>query len=402
MNNHALQAGEKAAFHGMLHLIIIGGLKLIGGILTGITVLIADAISTFSDILGLFASYLGLSLSRKSATKDFEYGYYKTETFATLIVSLSIVYLGYVIARKAANTFFYPEVGEHFPFAVTITVISAYFSYKLYKELYHHGEEINSYSLKANARDKLMDTFAEIGVLISIVANYRGIPYVEGVVTMLIAVFILKEGLISTKNSIFFLLDFWDDPVLLKKIRHVLNLEKDLVVSVKRLRLRRAGTFIFGEAFIEINPFAGLNDLREELDLLSEKIKKLNPYIKDFSIFTHISKSEKLKVAVPIEKGRLLSAKVASTLKRTNAYLFANIKNGKITRFYTKKLKLQDKKPVELANFLNAEKIQILIDNNLDSLIYYNLRRIHHILIYPNFADVRKVESTLKLLLIDT
>ena len=44
---------------------------------------------------------------------------------------------------------------------------------------------------------------------------------------------------------------------------------------VKKLRLRRAGNFIFGESFVEINPFAGIEDLREELDLLQGKSKIL-------------------------------------------------------------------------------------------------------------------------------
>ena len=264
------------------------------------------------------------------------------------------------------------------------------------------GLKTNSLSLVANARDKKMDVIVSIGVLISIIANYQNIPYVEGVVSTLIALFILKEGILSTKESVFYLLDYWNDPGLVKKIKKILKEEKKLVLDVKNLRLRRAGTFVFGEVFIELNPFAGVQDYRDEIDLLQEKIKALNPYIKDFSIFSHIPQFKAMKVAVPIQSGRSLKAKVASALADTNAYLFANIKNHKIKNFYVKKIKKSQKRNTEFAKFLSAEKANIVIDNDINSLTYYSLRHNYQIMVYPNFSDVGTAEKTLKLLLIDT
>lgn len=402
MNKNNLIEGEKAALHGMLHLIALGVIKMTAGLITGMTVIIADAISTFADVLGLFASYMGLHLSQKTADKKFEYGYYKIETFAALLVSIGIIYLGYVILRDSVPTFFSPTAGEFRSLAITTTVIAIIHSARLGQALTVAGKKVNSLSLLANARDKKLDVIAGGGVLLSIIANYQGIPYVEGVVTSIIALVILSGGLTSAKESLFFLLDYWDDPKLYKKIQAVFSKEKDIVTEVKKLRLRRAGTFIFGEAFIEINPFSGIQDLREEIELLSQKIEDLDPYIKDFVIYSHIPDSKNVKIAVPIKKGTTLEASVASTIKETSAYLFADIKKGKISDFYVKPLKKEQKKPVELANFLKAEKVNILIDNKLNSILYYNLRRTHHILIYPNFSDIKRVKDTITLLLIDT
>lgn len=402
MNKTALKEGEKVSKYAMGSLLLLGTLKLAAGLLTGMNVIIADAISTFADTLGLFASYFGLRLSRKSADKKFEYGYYKIETFAALLVSLGTIYAGYAILSKAINNIGVLKEGVHKPFAITATIIAIAFSIRLYKKLKRTGEKVNSLSLLANARDKKMDVFAGFIVLVSIVANYQQIPYVESVVTILISLLILKVGLSSTKESLFFLLDYWDNPSLVRKIRKEFRKEKDLITRVNKIRLRRAGTFIFGEAFVELNPFAGIKDLREELDLLKDKIMKLDPYIRDFPIYTHITKAENIKIAVPIESGRSLKAKVASTLKKTSAYLFARVSKGKITDYYVKKLSEKDKEPVEFAEFLKKEKVKIIINNKLHSLIYYNLRRTHHIQIYPNLAGIKTAEEAIKLLLIDT
>ncbi len=402
MNNKAILEGEKVAKQAIFGLIFLGIMKAAAGIVTGMTVIIADALATFTDVLGVFASYIGLKLSRKTADKNFEYGYYKIETFAAFAISVGILILGIVIFQKGLEAFQNPEPGHYRYFAITSTFFAIWHSLRLSKRLEDAGKRVNSLSLLASARDKKMDVLAGIGVLLSIIANYKNIPYVEGIVTIIISLIIFKEGVFSTKESLFFLLDYWDDPKLVKQIKAIFRKEKDLILNVKKLRLRRAGTFIFGEAFVEINPFAGIQDLREELRLLKTQIEELNPYIKDFSIYTNINDNDDPKIAVPIQSGTTLNAKVASTLKQTTAYLFANVKNGKIKDFYIKKLGHDKKSPVALAEFLKKEDVNILVDNNLNSLVYYNLRRTHHILIYPNFSDIKTAKDTIQLLLIDT
>lgn len=400
MNTEVLLEGEKTAKNAIIYLIFLSILKVTVGIITGMSVIIADAINTIANILGIFASYIGLKLSRKSESKKFEYGYYKIETFAALLVSLGIIYVGYVILTQSIRTFSSIQTGEFRSAAIITTILAIFHSAVLSRKLEKAGRKANSLSLLANARNKRVNIFEGFIVLVSIIANYQKIPYVEGVAMGMIAILILIEGARSTKESLFFLLDYWDNPKMVKKIRKILNQENDLISNVKKLRLRRAGTFIFGEAFVEINPYAGIEDLREELNILQRKIKEIDPYIKNFSIYTHISKTDRLKVAIPIKEGKGLNGKVANSLRETKKYLFALIIDGKIKNTYERALKMKD--PTDLADFLKKEKINIVINNNLNSLVYYNLRRTHHILVYPNFSNIQKAEDTIKLLMIDT
>jgi cation diffusion facilitator family transporter len=402
MNTHALMEGEKLAKTSATHLLIFGGVKLLAGLVTGMTVIFADAINTLATVLAIFASYIGLKLSRRTADKHFEYGYHRIETFAAFLVSLGIVYLGYVMLSKSIVTIGETAAGSFRPFAITTTVLAMIHSYRLSKELKKMGEKTNSLSLMANARSKKMELFAGLGVLISIIANYNNIPYVEGTVSVVISLIILKEGLSSTKESLFFLLDYWDDPILSHKIKKALRHEKDLVLRVNKVRLRRAGAFIFGEAFIDINPFAGIRDLREELEILEQNICSMNSHIKDFAIFTHVSNVDKVLIAIPIKKKKDLNSEIAANLKETVAYLFVTLHNKKIGKHRVKDLAESQKNIIGLDEFLTKEKINILVDNKLSSLVYFNLRETHHIVIYPNFPDIKTVKQILDLMLIDT
>ncbi len=394
--------GEKAARKGIFTLLSLGILKLAAGLTTGIGVIIADAISTFADTLGVFASYIGLKLSKKTADTSFAYGYYKFETLSAFLISLGIVYMGYKTISTSIINFNHLEKGDNHLIALSVTIVAILVSYYLSSMLLRAGEKANSLALKASAQDKKMDVVSSFVILLSIFANYKGIPYIESVVSIIIGLFILKVGVTSAKDSLFFLLDYWNDPLLTRKIKKILLAENDLIQQVKKIRLRRAGTFIFGEAFVEINPFSDIQDLRSELAILQSKIENLSPYLRDFPIYSHVPEAKKFKIAIPIKKGRTIKAEVAQNLAETNFYMFVAIQNKAVKSFYLKPLAGNEKKVIQLANFIRKEKVNILLDNKLNSLVYYNLRRSHQVMIFPLFSGVKTANEAVKFILIDS
>jgi len=394
--------GERIAKKSLINLIVMTGLKAIAAYLTGMVVLLADTLSTVTDIISLFASYIGLKLSRKSADKNFGYGYYKVETFGALVVSLLIIYFGYDVFKQAVENLYVEPTGQAHIIGLIVTIVSVFFSISLARKLSDAARKTNSMSLMNNAVDKKLDVIASFAVIASIVANMYNVMYIESVISMVMSVMILKVGVDSTKEALFYMLDYWDDPKMIRKIRRIILHKTDIVLSIKRIRMRRAGTFIFGEAFVEINPFADLINLREQLDIMDSKIKELNPYIKDFTVHTHITKTKKIRMAVPVTgEGSGLNAKIASTLKNTKAYEFIDIRNDKVSKKYRKRLRPEQKGSEAFIEFMKKEKPNIIIDNGLKSLMYYNLRHTNHIRIYPHFSNTKTVDDAVKLMIID-
>jgi len=154
MQNNALLEGERVAKVSIFRLLLLGMLKLTVGLFTGLTVIIADSISTFADTLGVFASYIGLRLSRKTADEHFKYGYYKIETFAALLISLGIIYVGSLILIRSIDTFNLAPTGQHRIYAIFMTIMAIISSYFLFKSLKKAGDAANSLSLIASAQDK--------------------------------------------------------------------------------------------------------------------------------------------------------------------------------------------------------------------------------------------------------
>lgn len=397
-----LKYGSQVALSSIIQIGFLALVKAILGYITGFVVLTADALSSFADFLSLFAAYIGLTLSRHSATKNFKYGYFKAETFAALIAAVVIIYFGIQILIESIQRITNPVEPQHL-FLVFISVfVSVVLSYRLSRKLIKAGERINSLALINNGKDKRMDVIVELAVLFGAVAHIFHFPYVEGIVGVIISFLTLKLGVETAKESLFFLLDYFDNQVLMKKVRRIIRRKSRIVRDIKDIRMRRAGTFVFGEAFLEVNPYAQTKDIRNELKMLRDAIVRSTSYIKEFLIFVDVPYRKKIKVAVPVKANKRLKSEIATSFADTKAYLFIEVENKKIVRYYGKAFNFKVTEINAAKDFLTKEGINVIINNDMHSLLFYELRRLHNIDVYPNFGNVKDAKSIVSLLLIDT
>jgi cation diffusion facilitator family transporter len=397
-----LKYGSRMALIAIAEIVVLAIFKGIVGYMTGMLVLVADALSSGADLLTLFASYVGLKISQRPADKNFKYGYYKAETFAAFVTSMIIMYFGVEIFLESLERIMAQPESSYELLGLASVAVSVIASYHLYSFLQKTGKKINSLALIDTGKEKKMDIFVQAAVLVGIGANYWHIPYLEGIIGMGISAMTLKVGFETAKESLFFLLDYFDDADMIARVKKIISTKSRIVKRIHDVRMRRSGTFIFGEAFLEINPFAQAKDLRNELHNLQEEIKADNKYLKDFLLFADIRKPNVIKVAVPVREDRGLASELAHTFASTRAYVFVDVKNNKIIGSYAMPFTYRENDFSGIIKFLLEGKANVVIDNDMHSLLYYQLRRLNNIEIYPNFSNVLNVENTVKLLLIDT
>lgn len=396
-----LEYGAKVSLIAIVRILALGILKAVVGYTTGMVVLVADALASFSDVLGLFATYIGLKISEKSADKGFRYGYYKVETVTSLIVSAIIIYFGIEILIESIERLQHPAESSNQFLGVFVVIIASVQSIYLAKRLKNAGKKINSTSLLNCGKDKLLDVYVQFAVLGGIAANYFNIPYLEGSIGIGISIMTLKVGYDAAKESLFFLLDYFDDQKLIKTVRKTILKKSKIVQGITDLRMRRAGTFIFGEAVLEINPYTDAKTIRNELKNLNETIINLDEYIKDFALLIAIPKPEKIRVAVPANECKKLNSKLAENMEETTHYIFVDIVNNKVVNTYCKKFTFTPANINKMVDYFIDEKTNIIINSNMHSLLFYNLRHLKNIQVYPNFYNVVDVKSTIKLLMLD-
>ena len=369
-----LVRATRVARNSLFILAALTAVKAFGGYVTNIVPLVGDAIGSFSDIIAMSAIFVGLKLSQQKASNTFKYGYHRVETFISLLISAVIIVAGYKIFVASFERFFVTaQTAAHNVGIVTSMLASAY--------------------------DKRNDAFVSFGVLGSVVADKFKIPYVEGSIGILLAVLILWTGIKHGKDALLYLLDYWDNPRVTAKIRSILEKSK-IVTGVKNIRLRHAGTYIFGEAFLEINPFTDSKDLRDEIHRLDRKVEQNVEHLGDLVLYIDPPKPTLVRVAIPIERDNGLHSEIAEDPTAPFHFLFVEIREGKIQKYFAAPETFTLDKISEIAQFLKNKKTNILISSLIRPLLYYNLR-LNNIKVYPHFLDVKDVENTVKLLLLD-
>jgi len=380
-----LKKGQRTALISSLISLLLAILKGIVGVLSNSVVLIADALESATDIASGLASFFGLRIAQKKPDEKFPYGYYKAENIASLFIGMLIIYAAInLLILSYHRLFTIPEIGYGY-IPLIVVAFSGIISLLTSNYLKKKGNQLNIQSLIANSKDRLKDFF--VSIIIFIVIALKNIPYIEGVVSILISLVILRMGILTARDAIFSLMDVSPSKELEKKVKKIISSISG-VEDVKHIRLRSSGPFIFGECHVKIRKYVNVSRAHEIADNIEEKIKKNVKQIESFTIHVEPFKSSKQKIIIPIKQNKGLDSAVIDHFGRADNFIFVNIDSKKIKSFYVKKNPFKEKKVragLSAVNFVIKEKINLLITQEMGDISFHTLR--------DNLVDIYKTKG---------
>lgn len=394
-----LRRATRVARNSILIIVALAILKGVGGYVTNIVSLTGDAIGSMTDVISNIAIFVGLKLSQHKASEGFKYGYHRLETLISLFISILIIYLGYQIAHESFDRLLHPAQTMQHELGIIAATISIFASLFAFVYQQKTALAINSKALLASAYDKRNDVLVSIGVLASIFADLYKVPYVESIIGFTIAGLILLTGFTYAKDAILYLLDYWDNPEVTRQIRAIIKKSR-IVTGIKNVRLRHAGTYIFGEVFLEVNAFTDAKDLRDELHRLDREIEDNVEHIGDIVIYIDPPKPTTMYVAIPIVEDKGMESTIAENALQHFRFFFVEVMGNVVKHAKSDPREFTIQQSAEIAHFLKEKKTNILISSLITPVLYYNLR-LNNIKVYPHFLDVKDVKNTVKLLLLD-
>ena len=323
-----IKTGEKVARNVSVFTFLLAVSKLIVGLLTNSVALFADSIHSFGDVLPIFAAWVGLKISSRPKTKKFPYGYYKAESLASFLASIFILFLGYEIITRAIGVLNSVSKINYGIEGIIFIVSTIIVSYLLYRYQIFGAKKSNSQALMANAKETIGDVLASIGVLIGFACSIFGIKYIEGIVGILIAIFVFYEGVESTKDSILSLMDMSISKEKIKQIKEIIE-KVPRVKKVENVIGVRTGPFAIVEAKI-ILPNLNLKQAENVKREVEKELNKIS-WIAHSNIIFEIKKNKKL-IAIPVDENEKFSNVFGSS-----PYFLIFEKNGK--KKLVKKLK---------------------------------------------------------------
>ncbi len=223
------KTGKLSGIVGIICNILLCGVKLLIGTVSGSVSITADAMNNLSDATSSVVTLVGFRLAEKPADDDHPYGHARYEYLSGLAVAAMIVVIGFELAKTSLEKILNPtSVAFSIPL---ILVLAGSALVKLWLFWFNRvlGRRIGSDALLATAADSRNDVAATGAVLLAILVEHFTSWKIDGFVGMGVAVFILYSGVSLAKQTISPLLGETASPELQRLILDVVRSEPKIL-----------------------------------------------------------------------------------------------------------------------------------------------------------------------------
>jgi cobalt-zinc-cadmium efflux system protein len=196
--------------------IIITVAQTIGGIISGSLALLSDALHNFSDVVSLVVSYIADRYAKKDASTQRTFGYKRAEIIAAFVNASSLLIVALYLIYEAIQRFLDPQ--EIKSAIVIWLALLGIVANGLSVLLLRKSAKVNM-NMRSAYLHLLTDMTASIAVLVGgLLMKYYGWFWVDSVLTVAIAVYLLFMGYDLLKKSFKVLMLFTPEDIDLVKI----------------------------------------------------------------------------------------------------------------------------------------------------------------------------------------
>ncbi len=268
-----IKHGVLASIFGIIMNLILFILKLIVGILSNSISIIGDAINNLTDMGSSIISFIGFKLSSKPADKEHPYGHQRIEYITSFIISIIIIVVGIELLSTSISKIINKEVVSYNTVTIIILIVSIFL--KLYLSFFNKviGKKINSMTLIAASKDALNDVISTFVILVSALVSIFFKINIDGIMGVLVSLFILYSGIVLVKETIDPLIGEKVDPNLVSEILKEIE-NNDNIIGYHDLMCHSYGpTKIFMSIHAEVDSSKNILFLHEVIDQIEYEIK---------------------------------------------------------------------------------------------------------------------------------
>lgn len=217
------KATKIASFLGIFFNLFLFIIKFITALITSSQAMIADAINSLGDIFSSLMTLIGNKIASKPKDDDHNLGHGKAEYIYSLLISIVIIIVALTLFKDSFESIFNRSNYTFSYLLIIVCIITIVIKLSLFIYTNKLSKSLNSLLLKANSKDHLYDAIITMINLISIFLTNIGIYFVDGVVGVLIATWILISGIKIFKESYDVLMDKSIDNITKGKVLNVVK-----------------------------------------------------------------------------------------------------------------------------------------------------------------------------------
>lgn len=257
--------------------LLLALMKFLLGLMTGSLAVTADAANNLSDAFGSIVSFVSVRMAKRPRDKEHPFGHGRMEYIGALGVGALIVVMGLSLLKEGVTSIFHPEPLRLSALVIVLMGLSVLVKCWLYFFYRKLGLRIGSAPLLAAAKDSLSDVLATGAVMVSMGLQLAFGWTADGVMGVVVALFVLKAGVDVCRDTVGLLLGEKADPEKAKRLRELL-MGYDGVLGVHDLVLHDYGPGrAMASAHAEVSAKSDIVAIHEVIDRAEREIsEKLN------------------------------------------------------------------------------------------------------------------------------
>jgi len=218
---------------------------------SGSTALFADTVHNFGDGANSIPLLIAFGLQRRARSRQFTYGYGRTEDLAGLFIVITIAISAIVAGTESIRDLFNPEPMNYLGWVAAAAVIGFIGNEAVAILQIRTGKQIGSAALIADGKHARIDGLTSLAVLVAVFGTLLGVPILDPIIGLVITATILVI-LKSASTSIFRRMLDAVEPELLDQAERTVA-ETPGVRAAEQVRMRWLGHRMYVEADIVVD-----------------------------------------------------------------------------------------------------------------------------------------------------
>ena len=199
-----IPGGDRRLIFAVAVNVLLTVAQIIGGVLSGSLALVADAIHNLSDAAALAIALIARRIARHPADADHTYGHGRAEMIGAVFNLSWLIFIGLFLITEGIDRLFNPQPIEGWTvviiaaIALLVDVATVMLTFRMAK---------TSMNIRAAFIHNLSDAMASLGVIVggTLIILYEWL-FVDAIVTIVIAVYILAHAAIEIPRAIHILM----------------------------------------------------------------------------------------------------------------------------------------------------------------------------------------------------
>lgn len=195
--------------------------ELVGGILSSSLALLSDAVHMMTDLSSLILAWFAAKMTRKRSDHKRTYGYHRMEVLAAFVNGISlIVVVGWIVVEAIERMFEPADVQGNM--MLIIAFIGLVVNCVVFAILHRPNER--NLNIKGAVIHVIGDLLSSVAAIIAaIVILYTGWMPIDPLLSLVVALMILRSAYIITKKSAHILMEGTPEPHLMKELKKTLE-----------------------------------------------------------------------------------------------------------------------------------------------------------------------------------